>query len=72
MEIPVASAEDLDLLEAVRAGVVSAVPGKRILVADDEKDIADLIARLLRADGDDVSVAHDGAEALALLGGERL
>ena len=44
-----------------------AVPGKRILVADDEADIAAVIARLLREDGDEVQVAHNGAEALKLL-----
>lgn len=44
-----------------------AVPGKRILVADDEADIADVVARLLREDGDEVVVAHNGAEALKLL-----
>ena len=68
VEIPAAAEEDLALLEeAAELVPFPAVPGKRILVAEDEKDIADLIARLLRADGDDVSVAHDGAEALAFL-----
>jgi len=43
------------------------VPGKLVLVADDEADIAEVIARLLREDGDEVSVAHGGAEALKLL-----
>jgi signal transduction histidine kinase/CheY-like chemotaxis protein len=39
-------------------------PGRRVLVADDEKGIADLIARVLREDGDEVHVVHDGVEAL--------
>ncbi len=43
------------------------VPGKRVLVADDEQDIAEVIARLLREDGDEVAIAKDGAEALRLL-----
>ncbi|HAZ08958.1 MAG TPA: hypothetical protein DCZ01_10685 [Elusimicrobia bacterium] len=68
VEIPIAAQKDLDLLEAVQEPAsYPAVPGKRILVADDEKDIAELIARLLRADGDDVEIARDGGEALALL-----
>ena len=68
VELPAAAEKDLALLEEVpEPAPYPAVPGRRILVADDEKDIADLIARLLRADGDDVSVAYDGAEALAFL-----
>jgi signal transduction histidine kinase len=44
-----------------------AVPGMRILVADDETDIANVIARLMIEDGDEVHVVHNGAEALKLL-----
>lgn len=44
-----------------------AVPGKRVLVADDEHDIAQLIARVLREDGDEAVVVHNGTDALALL-----
>jgi signal transduction histidine kinase/CheY-like chemotaxis protein len=49
----------------------AAVPGKRVLVADDEKDVAELIASLLREDGDEAIVVHRGEEALALLDRER-
>ncbi|HEX4047554.1 MAG TPA: ATP-binding protein, partial [Elusimicrobiota bacterium] len=65
---PRAREEEFDALDASPAPALDeAVPGKRILVADDEADIADVIARLLREDGDEVSVAHNGAEALKLL-----
>ncbi len=44
-----------------------AVPARRVLVADDERDLADAMARLLREDGDDVLVAYHGGEAKRLL-----
>jgi two-component system OmpR family response regulator len=40
--------------------------GERLLVVDDETDIADLLATGLRFVGFDVRVAHTGAQALAL------
>ncbi len=43
------------------------VPGRRVLVAEDEASIAKLVARVLRDDGDEVDVAGDGAQALSLL-----
>jgi DNA-binding response OmpR family regulator len=39
--------------------------GKRILVVDDNEDLRSTIKALLQADGFDVSVAADGAAALA-------
>jgi signal transduction histidine kinase len=41
-----------------------ALPVRRILVVDDNKDAASLIALLLKLAGQDVRVAHDGIEAL--------
>jgi CheY-like chemotaxis protein len=41
--------------------------GRRILVVDDEQDIADTIELLLRAKGYDVDRAKDGREALAMV-----
>lgn len=38
----------------------------KILIAEDEKDIRDLIAFTLRFAGNDVTLASDGAEALAM------
>jgi len=68
LDLPVGSAEEFALLEKAEAPRgYPPVPGKRILVADDEVDIAEVIARLLREDGDEVSVAHGGPEALKLL-----
>ncbi|MCA1665583.1 MAG: response regulator, partial [Myxococcales bacterium] len=46
--------------------VPSTIP-RRILVVDDNEDAADLLAEMLAAFGHEVVVAHDGAEALALL-----
>ncbi len=68
LTFPPARAGEFDAAEALAAPVsYEAVPGRRILVADDEADIADLIARLLREDGDEVAVARNGSEALKLL-----
>ena len=39
--------------------------GSRILVVEDEKDLAELVAFNLRGAGHDVTVAHDGSTALA-------
>jgi DNA-binding response OmpR family regulator len=37
----------------------------RIMLIEDEQDIADLVARRLRREGYDVEIAHDGREGLA-------
>jgi len=67
LELPTA-AEAPDVETEVRdPALVPPAPGRRVLVADDEKGIADLVARLLRDDGDLVEIALDGAEALRLL-----
>lgn len=39
----------------------------RILVVDDEASVADLLAAVVRAEGDDALVALSGAEALRLV-----
>jgi CheY-like chemotaxis protein len=38
---------------------------RRVLIADDNRDAADSLAMLLRMDGHDVSVVHDGRQAVA-------
>jgi CheY-like chemotaxis protein len=43
----------------------------RILIADDEEAIRNLIARALRQDGHEVAMVADGAEALDVLTRER-
>ncbi|HEY6822069.1 MAG TPA: PAS domain-containing protein [Burkholderiales bacterium] len=52
--------------EAPDAGAASRAPGVKILVADDNKDAADSLSRLLQLSGHRVSVAYDGASALEL------
>jgi CheY-like chemotaxis protein len=44
---------------------VGAVPQRHILVVDDNVDAAQSLAMLLRLEGHDVRVAHDGRAALA-------
>ena len=46
-------------------------PGKRILVVDDEPDIANLIRRYLERTGYQVSIAHNGKEAVRLAQSQR-
>lgn len=42
-------------------------PRRRVLVAEDNERLAELVAATLRAAGYEVAVAHDGYRALALL-----
>jgi two-component system response regulator ResD len=42
----------------------------RVLIADDDIVVRDVVRRYLERDGLDVSIAHDGTEALRLLGSE--
>jgi PAS domain S-box-containing protein len=42
---------------------------RRVLVADDNRDSAETLAMLLRVDGHEVMIAHDGPAALAAFGG---
>ncbi len=42
------------------------VPGKRVLIVDDNVDTARMMKVLLRYEGHDVRTAHDGREALRL------
>jgi CheY-like chemotaxis protein len=49
---------------------VSQLPARRILVVDDNRDAAALVALLLRLAGQEVRTAHDGVEALAAAAAE--
>lgn len=49
------------------AGKRSAVIGRRVLIADDNEDSADSLAMLLRMEGHEVMVVHDGPGALAAI-----
>jgi two-component system, OmpR family, response regulator ResD len=44
----------------------------RVLIADDDNVVRDVVRRYLERDGLDVSIAHDGNEALRLLGTQRI
>src|SRR5918995_198209 len=44
----------------------------RVLIADDDNVVRDVVRRYLERDGLDVSIAHNGTEALRLLGSERI
>jgi PAS domain S-box-containing protein len=50
-----------------RAGAGAEGPPRRVLVVDDNRDAADLLAAVLQAMGHEVEVAYDGPEALAKL-----
>ncbi|MCT7658480.1 response regulator transcription factor [Mycobacterium deserti] len=44
----------------------------RVLIADDDNVVRDVVRRYLERDGLDVAVANNGSEALRLLGSERI
>ncbi len=44
----------------------TAAGSRRVLIADDNRDAADSLAILLRMDGHDVNVVHDGTAAMAV------
>lgn len=68
LSLPSARPEDLEQLEeSAPPPEFSPVPGKRVLVADDEADIAELISRVLREDGDEPVSVTSGTEALELV-----
>jgi PAS domain S-box-containing protein len=52
-------------LAAKRLESTGRPPSRRVLIADDNRDAAESLAILLRMDGHDVTVAHNGREALA-------
>jgi CheY-like chemotaxis protein len=60
--IPMASAGPA----AVDARPMQPSERRRVLVVDDQPDVADMFASLLQSLGQDVAVAYDGASALAL------
>jgi two-component system phosphate regulon response regulator PhoB len=49
---------------------MQAMPNKRIVIVEDERDMADLVATRLRREGYKVDVAHDGLEGLNLIRSE--
>ncbi len=68
VELPLPSREELPLLEEPpKRPLRPPVPGRKILVVDDEREIAEAMARLLRNDGDEVEISTEGLEALRLI-----
>jgi PAS domain S-box-containing protein len=58
---------DMDVAQAAAGNAVNHdSSGRRVLIADDNKDAADSLAMLLEIDGHEVRVAHGGHAALAL------
>ena len=53
------------------ASPASTLRDKRILVVDDEVEVAELVAEVLLNDGHDVVVAHSGNEGLRAISGRR-
>jgi C4-dicarboxylate-specific signal transduction histidine kinase/ActR/RegA family two-component response regulator len=71
-ELPAGREDDFERVEAPdEPRSLPAVPGRRVLVADDEPDVAEMMARLLREDGDEAVVETRGADAVRRLERER-
>lgn len=68
VRLPVQTAERGD--DAGEAGKTGPSPGHRILIVDDETDIARMLAEILSADGHSVAVAAGGRQALEALAAE--
>jgi DNA-binding response OmpR family regulator len=60
----------LDCLDIVAAGTLEVMAKKKIVIIEDEKDIADLVAMRLKREGYQVSVANDGSEGFELVRSE--
>ena len=66
IRLPASSQPEQDSHAAV--GPVSRKQGERVLVVDDEADVAGLVAEILRRDGHTVTCVEDGAVALREIG----
>lgn len=66
VELPVVHEPGGDTRREPVSGI-PASPGKHVLVVEDERDVAQLLRRVLTADGHTVILAEDGSEALARL-----
>ena len=66
IELPAGTPAEAGDAEQAETGLVPA-PGKRILVVDDEPDVADLLAEALVLDGHRVDTANSAADALTRL-----
>lgn len=71
LRLPAAREEDFaEAAPDEAAPSLPAVPGKRVLVVDDENDIVELITRVLREDGDEPVGVTDPNQALKLVRSE--
>jgi len=67
LRLPLEQAAPAVPSENSSTAVATRGPARRILVADDNVDSADSLAMLLRLEGHEVEVVHDGVEALRRL-----
>jgi CheY-like chemotaxis protein len=58
-------------MNAVAPSAVPSGPARRILVVDDNRDAAESLAALLRLGGHQVTVAHEGRQALDITAAEK-
>jgi signal transduction histidine kinase len=65
VRLPLRTARDGAQVPAAAAAAPSALSYRRILIVDDNRDAAEILAAMLRLDGPEVRTAHDGAQALA-------
>jgi PAS domain S-box-containing protein len=68
VRLPIAASREAPVSKSVAPRAQPASPGLRILVADDNKDAADSLQRILSYHGHHVKVAYDGTSALAIEG----
>jgi PAS domain S-box-containing protein len=69
VRMPLRAHPDPRATTADTAMTPASITRRRILVADDNRDSAETLAMLLRVDGHEVMIAHDGSAALAAFGG---
>lgn len=67
-----ASAQDVaqENLGAITAAPLKAIPAQRILIVDDEVELAQTLGDILSPDGHAIKMVHNGRDALTLLGKE--
>jgi CheY-like chemotaxis protein len=67
LRLPLEQATGMRPADTASTAIATAVPARRVLIADDNVDSAESLAMLLRLQGHHVEVVHDGAEALRRL-----
>jgi signal transduction histidine kinase/ActR/RegA family two-component response regulator len=65
VRLPLAEVQGLELVAGAQLAPSGNAP-RRILIADDNRDAAESLATMLRFNGNDVQVAVDGIEAIAI------